>query len=495
MMIDDLVLKNPVLVKHLRSRLRPQHLIPLVLMVVAICACITWASMAAEEPRGGMMGLITFQGLLLFLVGSSAVAAAVSTARESGMLDFHRISPQRPLALTLGFLLGAPVREFILFACTLPFALVLAAQADHALLLWLAATVDLLLLSPLYYSIAILAGLALPKRTSSTTLTLMLIIFLHMGWMVQAVGCLTIIPLTAALATDAANSAPPIHTTILGFPAPALLVCLLHQLPILAFLLVAITRKMRHELAYPLTKLDAISFYFVMALLLLSDAPAGLAMAGPSHGGESPELGGIALSYGLALLGCLFAGLVTPDAGAFARAVRHARKLGFSHPSHWEERAANPATVAVFAAVFLVAGLVASTLLPGPHAQGVRILAGAFVGACAVLFCGLAKQTFDLMFGKNSNSYFLLLLFGCWALPLIIALSLSVVSTGDDVMVSIIMALSPIAGIGLVIAGDATYSVAVGYAAVIASALLAITFAAFAARAVRRATEAATVVS
>ena len=490
MMIDDLVLKNPVLVKHLRSRLRPQHLIPLVLMVVAICACITWASMAADDPRGGLMGLITFQGLLLFLVGSSAVAAAVSNARESGMLDFHRISPQRPLALSLGFLLGAPVREFILFACTLPFALVLAAEADHTLLLWLAATVDLLLLSPLYYSIAILAGLALPKRTSSTTLTLMLIIFLHMGWMVQAVGCLTIIPLTAALATDAASSVP-LHTTILGFPAPALLVCLLHQLPILVFLLVAITRKMRHELAYPLTKLDAISFYFVMALLLLSDAPAGLAMIGPSHGGESPELGGIALSYGLALLGCLFAALVTPDAGAFARGVRHARKLGFSHPSNWEERAANPATVAVFAAIFLVAGIAASSLLPGPHAQSMRIMTGAFVGACAVLFCGLAKQSFDLVFGKNSNSYFLLLLFGCWALPLIIALSLSVVSSGDDALVTVIMALSPIAGIGLAIAGDSAYSSVVSFAAVTASAVLAIAFAAFAARTVRRATEAA----
>lgn len=328
MMMDDLVLQNPVLVKHLRSRLRPQHLIPLVLMVAAICACITWASMAGEDPRGGLMGLITFQGLLLFLVGSSAVAAAVSTARESGMLDFHRISPQRPLALSLGFLLGAPVREFVLFACTLPFALVLAAQADHTLLPWLAVTADLLLLSPLYYAIAILAGLALPKRTSSTTLTLMLIIFLHMGWMMQAAGSLTIIPLTAALGKDAATTAPHINTTILGYPAPALLVCLLHQLPILVFLLVAITRKMRHELAYPLTKLDAISFYSVMALLLLSDAPAGLAMLDSSPHGGSPELGGIALTYGLALLGCVFVALVTPDAGAFARAVRHAVEAG-----------------------------------------------------------------------------------------------------------------------------------------------------------------------
>ncbi len=495
MMMDDLVLQNPVLVKHLRSRLRPQHLIPLVLMVAAICACITWASMAGEDPRGGLMGLITFQGLLLFLVGSSAVAAAVSTARESGMLDFHRISPQRPLALSLGFLLGAPVREFVLFACTLPFALVLAAQADHALLPWLAVTADLLLLSPLYYAIAILAGLALPKRTSSTTLTLMLIIFLHMGWMMQAAGSLTIIPLTAALGKDAATTAPHINTTILGYPAPALLVCLLHQLPILVFLLVAITRKMRHELAYPLTKLDAISFYSVMALLLLSDAPAGLAMLDSSPHGGSPELGGIALTYGLALLGCVFVALVTPDAGAFARAVRHARKLGFSQPSNWEERAANPATVAAFAAIFLVAGVVASTILPGPHVQVMRVIVGAFVGACAVLFFGLAKQSFDLVFGKNSNSYFLLLLFACWALPLLIALSLSVIANGEDALMYLIMALSPLAGIGLAIAANPEYISAVSFTAVTASAVLAVVSAAFAARAVQRATEAATVVT
>ena len=40
----------------------------------------------------------------------------------SGILDFHRVSPLTPAELTLGFFFGAPIREYVLFACTLPFA-------------------------------------------------------------------------------------------------------------------------------------------------------------------------------------------------------------------------------------------------------------------------------------------------------------------------------------------------------------------------------------
>ena len=42
-------------------------------------------------------------------------------AKVSGILDFHRVSPLTPAELTLGFFFGAPIREYVLFACTLPF--------------------------------------------------------------------------------------------------------------------------------------------------------------------------------------------------------------------------------------------------------------------------------------------------------------------------------------------------------------------------------------
>ena len=49
----------------------------------------------------------------------SAPRSAVPAA--SGILDFHRVSPMTPTELTLGFFFGAPIREYPLFAATLPF--------------------------------------------------------------------------------------------------------------------------------------------------------------------------------------------------------------------------------------------------------------------------------------------------------------------------------------------------------------------------------------
>ena len=46
-------------------------------------------------------------------------------ARASGILDFHRVSPLTPTELTLGFFFGAPIREYLLFAATLPFSVAL----------------------------------------------------------------------------------------------------------------------------------------------------------------------------------------------------------------------------------------------------------------------------------------------------------------------------------------------------------------------------------
>jgi len=489
MMLRTLITENPVLIKHLRSRLRLQHLIPLIAMVVTLCICISWAGIASGGQGPALMGILVLQGLLLFLVGAATVATAVSHARDNGMLDFHRISPQQPTAVTVGFLLGAPIREYVLLACTLPFSLILAVGAKFGLFGWLAVMLDLVVVSLLYYSVAILAGLALPQRTSSTILTLLFVFGLNAAWLLQPIGSLTIVP-TALEAFRDQNAAPAVWTTLLGSPAPAFLVSLLHQVPVLIFLLIAAARKMRHEFAYPFAKADAISFYFVMGLLLLVDAPGGIDISHqPSYSLGSVRAGVAALSYGLLLLGVFFATLVTPNAGAFARGIRHARKLGLTPISRWEDRAANPAALVIFAAVFAAAGVVATLGLPGTGSYGTRAIAAALVGACAVLFWGLAKQSFDLTFRRHSNSYFMLLLFACWGLPLILGLLISAVTNTDA---SGVLALSPLSGIAVLLSEERGMGLTnAGYTAVIASLVLVIAFALLTARAVRRTTSAA----
>ncbi|MGD0113183.1 MAG: hypothetical protein ABSD48_15095 [Armatimonadota bacterium] len=450
MMFRDLVLENPVLVKHVRSRLRLQHLIPLIVIVIALCICISWAGIVSGRDRSAVTSITVLQALILFLVGAAAVATAVSNARESGMLDFHRISPQQPAAITLGFLLGAPIREYVLFACTLPFSLLLAVGAGYSILGWLAVLTDLIVVSLLYYTIAILAGLALPRRTSSMMVVVLIVVVLNLGWVLQIAGCLTIVPTVLSVFSDPKGPVP-ISTTILGYPVSAFLVSLLHQVPVLVFLLLAAARKMRHELAYPLSKADAVMFYLVVALLLVADARSGRLDIPAGLHDSSAELGIPTLMYGLLTFGALLAALVTPNAGALARGIRHARKLGFSRVSSWGDHAANLTAVAVLALVFVGAGAAASALsrytpwsMPGTSVV-------ALIGACAVLFWGLAKQSFDLAFRRNSTSYLMLLMFVCWVLPLILGLLISAVSSGRDTMASHVLALSPLSSMGLLL--------------------------------------------
>ena len=96
-----------------------------VVVVVVLCLCIVWAGYqdASFGLRGRVLALVGLQATILVVMGASQVGTSVGAARASGILDFHRISPLSPTELTLGFFFGAPVREYVLFACTLPFSL------------------------------------------------------------------------------------------------------------------------------------------------------------------------------------------------------------------------------------------------------------------------------------------------------------------------------------------------------------------------------------
>ena len=94
-----------------------------VVVVLVLCMCIVWAGYENDAFLNGRAfeWLVMLQGIILIILGGSQVSAAVGGARLSGILDFHRVSPLTPAELTLGFFFGAPIREYLQFACTLPF--------------------------------------------------------------------------------------------------------------------------------------------------------------------------------------------------------------------------------------------------------------------------------------------------------------------------------------------------------------------------------------
>ena len=98
-------LDNPIFVKHLRSRLRDTPRSRRSWSCVVLCFCIAWGGIAANWFSNGY-AFGALMGLLRRDPHSHRRGAGRRGDRRrhtSGILDFHRVSPLPPTALTLGF--------------------------------------------------------------------------------------------------------------------------------------------------------------------------------------------------------------------------------------------------------------------------------------------------------------------------------------------------------------------------------------------------------
>ena len=88
MTVQQLLTDNPILVKHVRSRLRRTLLLPAIAATVLLCAMILWIAVASDSIRNGIAFgfLVVLQGGVLFLGGASQVGTSVC-AGESVQID------------------------------------------------------------------------------------------------------------------------------------------------------------------------------------------------------------------------------------------------------------------------------------------------------------------------------------------------------------------------------------------------------------------------
>ena len=70
--------------------------------------------------RTPIFPLLILQGIILFLFGTGQVAGGMTAESDEGSVDYQRLAPMSPLAKTLGYLFGLPVREYVMFLATLP---------------------------------------------------------------------------------------------------------------------------------------------------------------------------------------------------------------------------------------------------------------------------------------------------------------------------------------------------------------------------------------
>ena len=437
---------NPILVKHIRSRLRPQSVLSMLIVVVLINLCLAYGGYELEWYMSGTVAgwIVAMQVVLLAVLGSAQVGASVNGARASGILDFHRVSPLTATELTLGFFFGAPIREYALFAATIPFTVLCMAFGVPSFRGFLQLMIVVLTTSWLVQGLMLLNGLISRAKNPSGGLV---------GVVVFLVLFLGLIFTGAQFSVNFVENDHRLN--FFGISLPWLAVILLNQLPVLFFMLLAATRKMESQRLHPLSKPQAIVAMLTFATLVL----------GGIWQQEGHEIYEIVALYLLLVPAILLTMMITPSQAEYAKGLHRAQKQGNTRLPWWDDLSVNWLSLVILAAVVLVAGTIAGTAAAGPSGtyvvgqpRGPYPLALA-AAVLTVAYFGLALQYFQLRFRGRSIIFLGLFLFVFWGLPLI-AGSIQSMTMGpwrSGQSAYPIVALSPIAGIGMIAAvGDET---------------------------------------
>ena len=111
---------NPLILRGIRERLRTKHLIASGLFSLILCSTIYLSlylygssdekvydretktyqlveGIPANGAREAFTKLLIFQGFLLMFLGTGRVASVTAEEKESGLLDYQRMTPMNPL--------------------------------------------------------------------------------------------------------------------------------------------------------------------------------------------------------------------------------------------------------------------------------------------------------------------------------------------------------------------------------------------------------------
>jgi hypothetical protein len=452
---------NPIFMKHIRSRLRPQAFATSLAVVLILCLCIAYGGYHWDVFKtGGVAGsLLALQAIILVILGAGQVGAAVNGARASGILDFHRVSPLTPTEMTLGFFFGAPIREYLQFAATLPF-LALCVMAEAPSLRGLVQLMILLIaLAWTFQGLAMFGALVSKVKNPSGSMVGVFVFIFFIG------GYLFLGGVSSVNAVEGDR-----RLSFYGLSLPWVPVVLIYQVPFLFYIFLAARRKMESARLHPLSKLQAIAAMLTFAALIL----------GGIWRQEAHEVLEVVALYLLVVPAILLTILVTPTQAEDYKGLWRARKQGRSRLPWWDDLAVNWPFLVIVAAIVLAAGTLAGSAARGSETViGTGRPMGSFrlalaTGVLTVAYFGLALQFFLLRFAGRGKMYFGLFLFLVWLLPLVAGAiqSFSWRPGRQETSGALAFALSPLAGIAMTATVDEPALRTVVQAAAITPALL-----------------------
>ena len=363
--------ENPIFRRYCQSRLRLRGLgVALLLTVLFAGFMVALAHSIAvrnhlspmDAARAGIIPLLVYQSVILFIFGTAQVAGGMVAERDEGVLDYQRLLPMSPLAKVLGYLFGLPVREYAMFLATLPFTAWSLWRGQVAGGVWAPLYAVVFTSTLLYHFTGLLTGTVARNRRWAFLASIGLVFALYtvipqmakFGLVFFKYLTITpvfqeslpgLLPMSAgAIVLVGQRLAPTVKFFDLDFSEAVFTV--FSQGGLILTFVVMLCRKWRRSESHLLGKIWAAGFFVWIQILLLGNA---LPLIDPGHlfpsrafnrlvrvlpnwaphPTEAVALSGI---YGLATLLLIFllGGIVTPSAEHQLRGWRRARKHGAS---------------------------------------------------------------------------------------------------------------------------------------------------------------------
>ena len=193
---------NPLILKGIRENLRLKHLVAAGLFSLIVCSTIyltaylegsegSWTQdpvtknwekgdgLPVNGARNAFTFLLALQGFYLMFLGTGRVASITAEERESGLLDYQRMTPMNPLSKIAGYIFGIPAREYYMFFFTLPFL-------GHAILVGKLPLANIIQLYSVFFCSVILyhltahaVGLVVPKPRAASWVSRIVVLGLY----------------------------------------------------------------------------------------------------------------------------------------------------------------------------------------------------------------------------------------------------------------------------------------------------------------------------
>lgn len=428
-----LLTDNPMLWRFFRSRLRRRQMISGVLSICTLGMAASWSGrefnwIANGQSLNMLMGL---QAILLGFIGAAQIAQQAVKARSTGMLDFHRIAPLPPICTTLGFLLGAPIREYVLAALVVPFAIFCAYGSPMGVRGYLLVLIPFILGVWIAHAMTLLNTLV-GKAGGGAARSIVAAVF-----MFYTVGG-GIGGLVGFGSSMFGGDIPALK--FFGVPFPAIGVIVGYEIALLVFFLIGSVRKMTSDRTHAYSKPQALGFLGLFGMLILG---ACWTLVGV-------EYLALIVLYVMVLAALILLITVTPDQAGYVKGLELAQRHGQNRPRWWTDSGLNRMTVGLFGVIVLVVSTIAWNMIESPSVlrnsstYSLTIAIGVFV----VAYFGLGLQWFLLTSRKGGGTMFALFIVIVWLIP-VAAGSMMEASGVKRAIVLPTLAISPWAGLAL----------------------------------------------